>query len=59
MDYIDILAKFFASFPGYIGGVDTWEPNGKNSVIVTLHNRRRLVFTYHNDDEFELDSYAC
>lgn len=58
MDCIDILAKFFGVFPGYMNMVDTWQPNGGNSIMLTLHNRRRLIFTYYGEDEYELDLYA-
>lgn len=36
--------------------VDTWFQNGYNSVRIRFENKKEVVFTYHDDDNWWLET---
>ena len=41
---------------GFLGSVDTWFPNGKNSIRVRLTTRQEVIFTYTNDKKWRIET---
>ena len=41
---------------GFLGSVETWFPNGKNSIRVRLTTRQEVIFTYTNDKKWRIET---
>ena len=56
----DVFEWFKLYFPQYVKHVETWFPNGQNSVRIRQTNGQDFVFTYNGKQDwcFEtIDSY--
>ena len=52
-----IFEKFKSIFPHYSEIVDSWFPNGKNSVRIRfIGHRQDIVFTYSNTHDWRLET---
>ena len=56
MTHRDILLKFRELFSAHLHDIDVWFPNGKGSVRVRLITKQELVFTYHNEKHWSLET---
>lgn len=56
MIHRDIYKLFELYFPNYAGNkVDTWFPNGKNSIRIRQTNHQEFIFTYNSKNwKFEM-----
>lgn len=43
-------------FGAHLGDIDTWFPNGKNSIRVRLTIHKEVIFTYVNDKKWRLET---
>lgn len=48
MIHTKVYEQFEKQFPQYSEYVDTWFPNGKNSVRVRIKDGSDFIFTYNN-----------
>jgi hypothetical protein len=53
-----VHSNIFKAFEGifHLGMVDTWWPNGYNSIRVRFENKKEVVFHYKNDLHWELET---
>lgn len=49
-----ILAKFLEMFFAYTETIDTYWPNGRNSIRVRMHDKQELIFTYNDPKDWSL-----
>lgn len=56
MTHSEVLSRFQTYFPGLYGDIDLWFQNGKHSIRVRLKDRRELIFTYHSDSDWRLQT---
>lgn len=55
MGYCDILAKFLGMFPQFMEKARFWQPGAdRNTISVELVDGKQYVFTYWNDNEWDL-----
>lgn len=54
MSHNEILTVFAVRFPEYL--IDTWFPNGKNSIRVRQSNGQDLVFTYRSSTDWRFET---
>lgn len=55
MGYCDILAKFLGMFPQFMEQTRFWRPGAdRNTISVELVDGQQYVFTYWNDNEWDL-----
>lgn len=45
-----------AMFPYIFKNVVAWFPNGKNCIRLRLNTHKELIFTYHDDDHWVLET---
>lgn len=58
MVHREVLSQFQTHFPQYKKNIDCWFPNGKDRVRVRLRNRTELVFTFHDEKDWRLETVA-
>ena len=56
MSHNNVFEQFKFLLPQYIGYVDTWFPNGKNSIRVRRTHGYELVFTFNGIDDWCLET---
>lgn len=54
IDYL--LDKFKEMFPVYGKLIEKYRLRGRNSIIVALRNNAEFIFSYHNADEWKLET---
>lgn len=48
----NVLIKFNLYFPHITSDVETWFPNGRNSIRIRLHDLREFIFTYNDEKDW-------
>lgn len=57
MTHSEVYKWFELYFPQYAGkNVETWFPNGKNSVRVRQINKAEFIFTYQNKENWKFET---
>lgn len=56
MSHTEILRKFKEIFRIKDETIDTWYPNGKNSVRVKLITYEDLIFTFISEDDWRVET---
>lgn len=51
-----VFELFKQTFPQYAVDVDTWFPNGKNSIRLRMKNRKEFVLTYNSQEDWRLET---
>ena len=49
MGHSDILKWFGLYFPDYVKHIQTWFPNGKNSIRIRQDNKQEFIFTFNTN----------
>ena len=57
MTHNEVLKHFALYFPLYSGDkVDTWFPNGRNSIRVRQTNGQEFIFTFHSHKDWRFET---
>lgn len=57
MNHEEIFKYFILYFPDYgWNKLETWFPNGKNSIRIRLKNNQDFIFTYFDMDRFTFET---
>lgn len=48
MMHKDLFERFKAQFPNEAQNVETWFPNGRNSICIRFSNKEEWIFTFHD-----------
>lgn len=57
MTHNEVFKQFQISFPSYVGAkIDTWFPNGKNSIRVRQTNGKEFIFTFNNHKDWRFET---
>ena len=51
-----VYCKFTSMFPAMSKYTAIWFPNGRNSIRIRYINKHELIFTYHSDTDWRLET---
>lgn len=56
MVHKDVYAKFARIFPDFASQAELYFPNGKNCIRVRVVGGKEMVFAYHSDKDWSLET---
>ena len=51
-----VYCKFKSMFPDMAQSIAVWFPNGRDSIRIRDINKHELIFTYHSDTDWRLET---
>ena len=56
MPHLTIYDYFRKLFPQFMERIETWFPNGKNSVRIRMLDNQDIIFTYNGPKDWRLET---
>lgn len=57
MSHNEVYKLFEKCLPNYAGNkIETWFPNGKNSIRVRLTNKQEFIFSYNGQQDWKFET---